>query len=136
MTPTAGGTRERRRDTKPYRRRRYQGGEGMWSWILHRGSGLFVLGFLFLHILDTALIGFGKHHYDSIINIYKKVWFQPLEVILVGAVIYHSLNGLRVILIDFWDRGAAHERQLALATNLVSAALFIPSAIIMLKPYV
>jgi succinate dehydrogenase / fumarate reductase cytochrome b subunit len=106
----------------------------MWSWILHRGTGLMVLGFLFLHILDTSLIGFGKHHYDYFVNIYKTAWFRPLEVILVGAVIYHSMNGLRVILVDFWDRGVQYQRQLATAVNLVSLVMFIPSAFIMLKP--
>ena len=120
--------------TEPYKRSRYRGGEGMWSWILHRGSGLMVLGFLFLHILDTSLIGFGRHHYDSIVRIYKTAWFRPLEVLLVGAVIYHSMNGLRVILVDFWDRGVAYERRLAIAVNVVTLVLFVPSAIIMLKP--
>jgi len=120
--------------TEPYRRSHYRGGEGMWSWILHRGTGLMVLGFLFLHILDTSLIGFGKHHYDSIVGIYKTAWFRPLEVLLVGAVIYHSMNGLRVVLIDFWDRGVHYQRQLAMAANVVSLILFVPSAIIMLKP--
>lgn len=120
--------------TEPYKRSRYRGGEGMWSWILHRGSGLMVLGFLFLHILDTSLLGFGRHHYDSIVGIYKTAWFRPLEVLLVGAVIYHAMNGLRVILVDFWDRGVAYERQLATTVNVVTLVLFIPSAIIMLKP--
>lgn len=106
----------------------------MWSWILHRGSGLLVLGFLFLHILDTSLIGFGRHHYDSIVNIYKKNWFIPLEVLLVGAVIYHSINGLRVILIDFWEAGARNERMLARVANVVSLVLFLPAAVVMLKP--
>jgi succinate dehydrogenase / fumarate reductase cytochrome b subunit len=120
--------------TKPYRRSFYKGGEGMWSWILHRGTGLMVLGFLFLHILDTSLIGFGKNHYDWAINIYKTAWFRPLEVLLVGAVIYHALNGLRVILIDFWERGSRYQRGLAIAVNVVTLVLFIPSATIMLKP--
>lgn len=116
------------------KRTHYKGGEGMWSWILHRGSGVLVLGFLFLHILDTSLIGFGKHHYDSIVNIYKQSWFIPLEVILVGAVIYHSINGLRVILIDFWEAGARNERQLARVANVVTLLLFVPSAVVMIKP--
>lgn len=108
----------------------------MWSWMLHRGSGLLVLGFLFLHILDTSLIGFGKHHYDQIVNLYKQWWFLPLEILLVGAVIYHSLNGLRVILIDFWEAGARNQRRLAVATNLATLALFLPSAALMAKPFI
>lgn len=127
MSPAAG-------KTEPYRKTRYKGGGGMWSWILHRGSGLMVLGFLFLHILDTSLIGFGKHHYDTFVNIYKTSWFRPLEVLLVGAVIYHSMNGLRVILVDFWDKGVQYQRQLTRAVNIVSLVMLIPTAFIMLKP--
>ena len=93
-----------------------------------------VLGFLFLHILDTSLIGFGKHHYDTFVNIYKTAWFRPLEVLLIGAVIYHSMNGLRIVLVDFWDRGVRYERQLSVAVNVVSLVMFVPSAFIMLKP--
>ncbi|MGH2733891.1 MAG: succinate dehydrogenase, cytochrome b556 subunit [Actinomycetota bacterium] len=119
---------------KPYRRILYRGGEGMWSFILHRGSGLFVLGFLFLHILDTSLIGLGEEHYNRFVNLYKTPLFRPLEVVLVGALIYHALNGIRVILIDFWDRGVRYERQLALAQTGLSLALFLPSAAIMLRP--
>jgi succinate dehydrogenase cytochrome b subunit len=125
---------DRRSHESAYRRTRYKGGEGMWSWILHRGTGLMVLGFLFLHILDTSLIGFGGNHYDTFVNIYKTAWFRPLEVLLVGAVIYHAMNGLRIVLIDFWARGARNERRLATVQNVISLALFLPSAFIMLKP--
>lgn len=118
----------------PYRRILYRGGEGMWSWILHRGTGLAVLGFLFLHILDTSLIGFGAEHYNRFVNLYKTAYFRPLEVVLIGAVIFHSLNGVRVILIDFWDRGALYERRLAVAQSVLSIALFLPAAFMMLRP--
>ena len=55
-------------------------------------------------------------------------------MLLVGAVIYHSMNGLRVILVDFWDRGVRYERQLSTAVNVVSIVMFVPSAFVMLKP--
>ena len=61
----------------------------MWSWILHRGTGLMVLGFLFLHILDTSLIGFGKEHYDRFVGFYKTALFRPLEVLLVFLTLGH-----------------------------------------------
>lgn len=106
----------------------------MWSWILHRGTGLMVLGFLFLHILDTSLIGFGAEHYNRFVAIYKTALFRPLEVVLVGAVTYHAMNGLRIVLVDFWDRGARNERRLALAQNVLTLALFLPAAFVMLRP--
>ena len=35
---------------------RYKGREGMWTWILHRVTGLGVLLFLVIHVVETALI--------------------------------------------------------------------------------
>ncbi len=34
------------------------------------------------------------------------------EVVLVAGIAYHAFNGLRVILIDFWSKGAKYQRQL------------------------
>lgn len=106
----------------------------MWSWILHRGSGLAVLGFLFLHILDTSLISFGAEHYNKFVQIYQKSTFRWLEVLLMGLVIYHSLNGIRVVIMDFWVKGTRHQAALGRAVGGLSLALFLPSAYVMLKP--
>ncbi len=106
----------------------------MWSWIFHRGSGLAVLGFLFLHILDTSLIGFGPEHYNKFVKIYQSALFRPLEVLLMAFVIFHSLNGLRIILIDFWPKAARIQKGLNMATTLLTIALFLPAAYFMLRP--
>ena len=33
---------------------RYRGREGMWTWVLHRATGLGILFFLIIHVVDTA----------------------------------------------------------------------------------
>src|SRR4051812_25139462 len=38
------------------RRTLYRGDPGMWSWVLHRISGATIFFFLFVHVLDTALV--------------------------------------------------------------------------------
>ena len=106
----------------------------MWSWILHRGSGLAVLGFLFLHILDTSLIGFGAEHYNNFVRIYQKATFRWLEVLLMGMVIFHAFNGLRIILVDFWTRGARYQVALGRAVGAITLLLFLPAAYFMLRP--
>ena len=53
-----------------------------------------------------------------------------MEVALVGAVIYHTLNGLRIILIDFWSMGTRRQRQLFWGALIGSVVLTIPSGII------
>ncbi len=106
----------------------------MWSWILHRGSGLAVLGFLFLHILDTSLVMFGPKAYNTMAHFYESAFFRPLEVVLMFLVIFHAFNGLRVIVVDLWDKGSRYQAQISRLVWVITLALFLPSAWIMLKP--
>ncbi len=121
-------------DSLPYRRTLYRGGGGMWTWILHRFSGIAVLGFLFLHILDTATIAFGPRLYNTMAKFYELPLFRPLEVVLMFFVIYHSFNGLRVIVIDFWTKGSQYQVLLGRAVMGITMLLFIPAAFFMLRP--
>jgi len=106
----------------------------MWSWMLHRGSGLAVLAFLFLHILDTSLVMFGPHAYNAVSKFYETPFFRPLEVLLMFFVIFHAFNGLRVILIDFWSKGVRYQKQLNAGVLVATLLAFAPSAFLMLKP--
>ena len=44
---------------------RYRGREGMWTWVLHRATGLGVLLFLIVHVIDTGIIVFSPALYDE-----------------------------------------------------------------------
>jgi succinate dehydrogenase cytochrome b subunit len=120
-------------ETSTYKRTLYRGGAGMWSWILHRGSGLAVLGFLFLHVLDTSLVMFGPKAYNRMAHFYESALFRPLEVLLMFLVIYHAFNGLRVILVDFWPKGVRYEKRLNQVVMGITLVLFLPSAFVMLR---
>ncbi|MGA0946327.1 MAG: succinate dehydrogenase, cytochrome b556 subunit, partial [Candidatus Nanopelagicales bacterium] len=73
----------------------------MWSWVAQRITGIAVFFFLYVHVLDTALVRVSPEAYDIVIATYKTPIVNLLEVGLVGAVLYHALNGLRVIAVDF-----------------------------------
>ena len=116
--------------------RAYRGREGKWAWALHRLTGLGVLGFLCLHVLDTSLLLAGEGAYNHLIrSVYQQWWFQPLEVALGGALLYHALNGLRVILLDFWEEGIRHERHLRRAVLILFVLLMVPLTAAMLWPF-
>ena len=96
---------------KPARRRTlYRGDPGMWSWVLHRITGATIFFFLFVHVLDTALVRVSPEAYNEVVNTYKTPIIGLMEVGLVAAVLYHALNGIRVILIDFWQHGPRYQR--------------------------
>jgi succinate dehydrogenase / fumarate reductase cytochrome b subunit len=84
----------------------------MWSWVAHRVTGVAVFFFLFVHVLDTALVRVDPDAYDRIIDTYKNPVVNLLEIGLVGAVLFHAFNGLRIIMVDFWDKGARYQRQM------------------------
>jgi len=90
----------------------YRGREGMWSWVAHRVTGVLVFFFLFAHVLDTALVRVSPRAYDDVIATYKNPVVNLMEVGLVGAVLFHALNGLRIIAVDFWAQGPRYQRQL------------------------
>ena len=90
----------------------YRGREGMWSWVAHRVTGVLIFFFLFVHVLDTALVRVSPEAYDDAIDLYKSPLVGFMEYGLVAAVLFHALNGLRVIAVDFWQRGARYQRQM------------------------
>ena len=99
--------------SSPTRRRTlYRGDPAMWSWVLHRISGATIFFFLFVHVLDTALVRVSPQAYNEIIETYKSPIIGLMEIGLVAAVLYHALNGIRVILIDFWAKGPRYQRQM------------------------
>lgn len=90
----------------------YKGDPGMWSWVLHRISGVALFFFLLVHVLDTAMVTLSPETYDAIIDTYKSPIVGLLEIGLVALVLYHAFNGVRIILVDFWSKGAKYQRQM------------------------
>jgi len=110
----------------------YRGREGQWSWALHRITGVVVILFLFAHVLDTALVGWGPDAYNRVVNVYKNPIVGVMELGLVAAVLFHALNGLRIMAIDFWPKLADQNRRLILGTVGLYVAAMIPIAVVML----
>jgi succinate dehydrogenase / fumarate reductase, cytochrome b subunit len=109
------------------RRTLYRGDPGMWSWVLHRITGATIFFFLFVHVLDTALVRVSPQAYNEVIETYKTPIVGLMEIGLVVAVLYHALNGIRVILIDFWSKGPRYQRQMLWVVVGIFLAVFIPA---------
>ncbi len=111
----------------------YRGREGMWSWVAHRVTGVLIFFFLFSHVLDTALVRVSPDAYNRIMDTYKTPIVNLFEVGLVGAVLYHALNGLRVMAIDFWDKGTKYQKQMTFAVVGVTLLVMVPGTYYMLE---
>ena len=109
------------------RRTLYRGDPGMSSWVLHRITGATIFFFLFVHVLDTALVRVSPQAYNEVIETYKTPIVGLMEIGLVAAVLYHALNGVRVILIDFWQHGPKYQRLMLWIVAGVFLAVMIPA---------
>ena len=110
----------------------YRGGDGMWTWVLHRVTGVSVFFFLYVHVLDTALVRVSPEAYDIVIATYKTPIVALLEVGLVAAVLFHALNGIRIILIDFWKQGPRYQRQMTWVIAVIWVLIMAPATYRML----
>ncbi|HET7276162.1 MAG TPA: succinate dehydrogenase, cytochrome b556 subunit [Longimicrobiaceae bacterium] len=113
---------------------RYKGGEGMWTWILHRVTGLGVLLFLVIHVIETALIIYSPALYDETLMLYKNAFFRFAELLIFFSVLYHAVNGLRIVIQDFWPYVMLRQRQLVWASAVIVVLAMIPITWIMVAP--
>jgi len=100
---------------------------------MHRLSGIGVFLFLLIHIVDISLIGWGPKVFDRLLFIYRYPAFRLGEVVLVAAVLYHALNGVRICISDFWPETMAFHRKLTYAVGIIFTIIYIPTAVYMLS---
>lgn len=110
---------------------RYRGAIGQWSWVLHRVSGLGVVFFLTLHVIDTSWAVFYPDLYVHAIAAYQSPLFTIGEFALVAAVVYHALNGIRIAVIDYRPKWWRHQQRAALIVFGLTALILIPTFILM-----
>jgi succinate dehydrogenase / fumarate reductase, cytochrome b subunit len=115
---------------------KYRGREGQWSFLLHRITGLGVLLFLTIHIVDTATVYFMPNLYTEVINVYRSTVFGLLEIGLVFSLFFHGVNGIRIAYLDLWkptNWTQESERRSAVIALVVTLVLFVPTALVMLR---
>ena len=110
------------REYNPKAVQRYRVRVGMFAWMLHRLTGLALVGYLVVHIWGLKAIT-DPAAYNALITSYHAPVFKVGEFLLLGAVVYHALNGLRIVLIDFMG-WSPNQRKLFWTLGAVAAVLF------------
>jgi succinate dehydrogenase / fumarate reductase cytochrome b subunit len=111
----------------------YRGREGQIAWMLHRASGVGIFIFLAFHIVDVFLMAFGPDVFDAVLFVYHQFVFKLMIVFgLYLGVLYHALNGMRVVLIDFWPDLGQHQARLWRIQMVIFSVVYVPSAVYMI----
>jgi succinate dehydrogenase / fumarate reductase cytochrome b subunit len=100
-------------------------GIGMWAWILFRVSGLVLAAYLFVHIwvISQGRVS-GAATLDSFFTTFDKPFLVFLDSVLVAAVLYHALNGVRVLLMDFGIGVQRHKAVFWICMLIAAAAVW------------
>ena len=107
-------------------------GEIQLARLLHRITGVGVFLFLALHIFHIWLAGFSPTTFDSLITIFTHPVFRVLNIFLFFSVLFHAVNGLRVVLLDFIPGLTRYQRGSVYIATFLFLAVFIPSTLLIL----
>lgn len=110
---------------------RYRGRSGQVSWLAHRLAGLAILGFVVIHIWDTANAFFAPHIYAWSLAMFKHPLFALGEIGVMAAVLYHAINGIRITLLDYKPEWWLHQKRSALIVWALFFIIFIPISLYM-----
>jgi len=75
---------------------------GMWAWLFQRITAVLLIVCLAIHLIFTHILNIGELDYDNIANRLAHGGFIAVDIILLAAGIFHALNGLRMVLLDYW----------------------------------
>ncbi|MFH0917258.1 MAG: succinate dehydrogenase, cytochrome b556 subunit [bacterium] len=97
---------------------------GMWAWLLFRISGLVLVFYLGAHIIVISTGQFDK--LNDLMKMFDNPVLVLMDLALVVAVLYHALNGVRIILMDFGIGVKSHKIVFwsAMAVVVVCFAIF------------
>jgi len=86
-------------------------GHGGRALALHRITGLVIVFYLYMHLGVLSMLLIGRSAWSSFLSVVTAKSFLALEVVLIAAVLFHGLNGIRVA---FVGSGIAVTRERAL----------------------
>ncbi|MBW3556109.1 MAG: succinate dehydrogenase, cytochrome b556 subunit [Actinobacteria bacterium] len=114
----------------------YRGKAGQWAFITHRITGFLVFFFLLLHVVDVSLINASPKLYDEVHQLYGNIMLRLFEVGLLGALLFHSFNGLRIVMIDFFPEAIRNERVMFRVVVFFTVVLTAAGGFVILRPFV
>ena len=114
----------------------YKGKSGQWAFVGHRVSGMLVFFFLLLHIVDVSLINADPVLYDEVHELYGNILLRIFEVGLLFVLLFHSFNGLRIVLVDFFPGMVRNERKLFTVVMALTLLVGVPCGYVILEPFI
>lgn len=105
-----------------------------WAFVAHRATGVAVFAFLLLHVFDVALYALSPARFDEVHELYGTAPLRVFECLLLFAILFHTLNGLRLVLLDVVDVRVTTARRLLHVALGLTAIAGAAASVVILKP--
>ena len=83
---------------------------GMWPWLGQRVTAVVIIVTIMVHLVLTHFVSIGELSYDNIGERLASGAVLVNDVLLLVAVVYHALNGVRMVALDWGLSGAGARR--------------------------
>jgi succinate dehydrogenase / fumarate reductase cytochrome b subunit len=103
---------------------RYRWQTGATAWLLHRITGAAVGIYLLLHILGQFDMKYG----GGLEGLRNFLNHRAVAVVLLAFLIYHTLNGVRGLIVDF-GQGALYHKKLFWVMSAIGLVVFVAGLI-------
>ncbi|HEX2063471.1 MAG TPA: succinate dehydrogenase, cytochrome b556 subunit [Acidimicrobiales bacterium] len=120
---------------RPGRGTVYRGRSGQWAFVTHRVTGVLVFLFLLLHVVDVSLVA-RPELYDEVHALYGNVLLRLFEVGLLFALVFHALNGLRIVMLDFFPGAIRNEKAVLAVLTVVTLVATAAGGYVIMKPFI
>jgi succinate dehydrogenase cytochrome b556 subunit len=98
---------------------------GMWAWLFQRITAVLLFVGLATHLGATHIFAIGDLSYDNIADRLASGFFAAMDVVLLAAVLFHALNGVRMVVLDYWFTGRGARTWLAIVLWFVGLIAFV-----------
>ncbi len=106
----------------------------MAMWLTHRVTGVLILLFLLAHLVDFTNLAFNQSMtVKELSTLFLGIPNIVLNGIFLAVVLFHGLNGMRVIAIDLFPSLSRHHRAVIWLTVAVSVASIVAAEVIMMQ---
>ena len=108
--------------------------QATWAFLAHRISGIGIFLFLALHIVDVGMIAVSQGLYDEVHGLFGSAPLRVFECGLLAALLFHTFNGIRLLVIDLVDMGPAASSRALSAVVAATTVLSVAGSVVILAP--
>ncbi|MFB6355707.1 MAG: succinate dehydrogenase, cytochrome b556 subunit [bacterium] len=94
---------------------------GSWAWIIHRLTGIALVGYIIAHIWELHTLAYASPDaFNHKMLVFQSIGWKFMEWSLLGIVMAHAVNGIRIMFVDFFG-GARYRVKL----NIICGLIFV-----------